>query len=137
MSNRLFCLMLDTTTTRAEIGRSWAAISQEIDVEEAQKLDRQNIQLRKQFTLLRSYPRLLLEEFSCTFVSQISEDISCQIPKLLMQPLYCYCVPHISPLLLLVCLTLEQLYQGCRSVSFSCSHNPWSPIYTKQVFSFE
>ena len=31
ISNGLFSLMLETTTTRAEIGRSWAAISQEID----------------------------------------------------------------------------------------------------------
>ena len=46
ISNELFCLMLDTTTTRAEIGRSWAAISQEIDVEEAQELGRKNQQLR-------------------------------------------------------------------------------------------
>ena len=44
--NGLFCLMLDTTTTRAEIGRSWAAISQEIDVAEAQELGKQNQQLR-------------------------------------------------------------------------------------------
>ena len=46
ISNRLFCLMLDTTTSRAEIGRSWAAISQEIDVAEAQELDIQNRQFR-------------------------------------------------------------------------------------------
>ena len=46
ISNRIFCLMLDTTTTRAEIGQSWVAISQEIDVAEAQELDRQNRQLR-------------------------------------------------------------------------------------------
>ena len=46
ISNGLFCLMLDTTTARAEIGRSWAAISQEIDVAEAQELGRQNQQLR-------------------------------------------------------------------------------------------
>ena len=38
--------MLDTTTTRDEIGRSWATISQEIDVAEAQELGRQNQQLR-------------------------------------------------------------------------------------------
>ena len=38
--------MLDTTPTRAEIGRSWPAISQEIDVAEAQELGRQNQQLR-------------------------------------------------------------------------------------------
>ena len=34
--------MLETTTTRAEIGRSWVAISQEIDAVEAQDLNRQN-----------------------------------------------------------------------------------------------
>lgn len=42
ISNGLFSLMLETTTTRAEIGRSWAAISQEIDAAEAQDLNRQN-----------------------------------------------------------------------------------------------
>lgn len=42
ISNGLFCLMLDTTITRAEIGRSWVAISQEIDATEAQELGRQN-----------------------------------------------------------------------------------------------
>ena len=42
ISNGLFCLMLETTTTRVEIGRSWAAISQEIDAAEAQELGRQN-----------------------------------------------------------------------------------------------
>ena len=46
ISNGLFCFMLDTTITRAETGRSWAAISQEIDVAEAQDLDRQNRHLR-------------------------------------------------------------------------------------------
>ena len=46
ISKGLFCLMLDTATTRVEIGRSSAAISQEIDVAEAQELDRQNKQLR-------------------------------------------------------------------------------------------
>ena len=35
ISNGLFCLMLYTTTTRAEIGRSWAAISNDIDIVEA------------------------------------------------------------------------------------------------------
>ena len=42
ISNGLFCLMLDIATTRADIGRSWVAISQEIDVAEAQELCRQN-----------------------------------------------------------------------------------------------
>ena len=46
ISNGIFFLMLDTTTTRAEIGRSWDAISQEIDVAEAQELDIQNRQFR-------------------------------------------------------------------------------------------
>ena len=45
ISNGLFFLMLDTTTTRAEIGRSWVAVSQEIDAVEAQELGRQNQQL--------------------------------------------------------------------------------------------
>ena len=35
ISNRLFCLMLETATTRAEIGRSWAATSNDIDIVEA------------------------------------------------------------------------------------------------------
>lgn len=34
--------MLETATTRTEIGRSWAAISQEIDAVEAQDIGRQN-----------------------------------------------------------------------------------------------
>ena len=42
ISNGLFCLMLETTTTGAKIGRSWAAISQEIDAAKAQDIDRQN-----------------------------------------------------------------------------------------------
>ena len=42
ISNGLFSLMLETTTTRAKIGRSWVAISQEIDAAEAQDLNRQN-----------------------------------------------------------------------------------------------
>ena len=46
ISNGPFCLMLDTAITRAEIGRSWVAISQEIDVAKAQNLDRQNRQIR-------------------------------------------------------------------------------------------
>ena len=42
ISNGLFSLMLETTTTRAEIGRNSAAISQEIDAAEAQDINRQN-----------------------------------------------------------------------------------------------
>ena len=42
ISNGLFSLMLETATTRAEIGRSWDAISQEIDAAEAQDINRQN-----------------------------------------------------------------------------------------------
>ena len=42
ISNGLFCLMLETSTNRAEIGRSWAAISNDIDIAEAQDLARQN-----------------------------------------------------------------------------------------------
>ena len=42
ISNGLFSLMLATATTRAEIGRTWVAISQEIDAAEAQDLNRQN-----------------------------------------------------------------------------------------------
>ena len=42
ISNGLFRLMLETTTTRAEIGRSWVAISQEIDAAEAQDIGREN-----------------------------------------------------------------------------------------------
>ena len=44
--NGLFCLMLETATTRAEIGRSWAVISNDIDIVEAQELARQNGQIR-------------------------------------------------------------------------------------------
>ena len=42
ISNGLLCLMLETTATWAEIGRSCVAISQEIDAVEAQDIDRQN-----------------------------------------------------------------------------------------------
>ena len=42
ISNGLFCLMLDTATTRAEIGRSWTTISNDIDIVEAYDLARQN-----------------------------------------------------------------------------------------------
>ena len=40
ISNGFFCLMLDIATTRAEIGRSWAAISNDIDIVEAYDLAR-------------------------------------------------------------------------------------------------
>ena len=46
LSNGLFYLMLDTTTTRAKIGRSWVAISNDIDIVEAYDLARQNEQVR-------------------------------------------------------------------------------------------
>ena len=46
ISNGLFCLMLDIVTTRAEIGGSWAAISNDIDIVEAYDLARQNEQVR-------------------------------------------------------------------------------------------
>ena len=46
ISNGLFCLMLDTATTRAKIGRSWAAISNDIDIVEAYDLAKQNEQVR-------------------------------------------------------------------------------------------
>ena len=42
ISNELFSLMLETATTRAEIGRTWDTISQEIDAIEAEGLNRQN-----------------------------------------------------------------------------------------------
>ena len=42
ISKGLSSLMLETTTTRAEIGRTWAAISREIDAAEAQDINRQN-----------------------------------------------------------------------------------------------
>lgn len=42
ISNGLFSVILQTATTRAEIGRTWAAISQEIDAAKAQDLNRQN-----------------------------------------------------------------------------------------------
>ena len=46
ISNGLFYLMLDTATTRAEIGWSWAAISNDIDIVEAYDLARYNEQVR-------------------------------------------------------------------------------------------
>ena len=46
ISNGLFCLMLETAITRAEIGRSWAAISNDIDIEESHDLARHNGQIR-------------------------------------------------------------------------------------------
>ena len=42
ISNGLFCLMLETAITRAEIGRSWASISNDIDIAKTQDLARQN-----------------------------------------------------------------------------------------------
>ena len=39
--NGLFCLMLDTATSRAELGRIWDIISNDIDIEERQELIRQ------------------------------------------------------------------------------------------------
>ena len=46
ISNGLFCLMLDTATTRAKIGHRWIAISNNIDIVEAYDLARQNEQVR-------------------------------------------------------------------------------------------
>ena len=46
ISNGLFCLMLETAITQAEIGRSWVAISNDIDIMEAHDLARQNEQIR-------------------------------------------------------------------------------------------
>ena len=40
ISNGLFCPILDTATTRAEIGHSWAVISNDIDIVEAYDLAR-------------------------------------------------------------------------------------------------
>ena len=45
ISNGLLCLMLETAITRAEIGWSWVAISNAIDIVEAQDLARQNGQI--------------------------------------------------------------------------------------------
>ena len=42
ISNGLFCLVLDTATTRAERGCSWVAISNNIDIVEVYDLARQN-----------------------------------------------------------------------------------------------
>ena len=42
ISNGLFCLMLETAITRAELGRRWVAISNDIDIAEAQDLAKQN-----------------------------------------------------------------------------------------------
>ena len=41
ISNGLFSLMLDTATTKEEIGRSWAVISNDIDIVDAQEQVRQ------------------------------------------------------------------------------------------------
>lgn len=38
ISNGLFCLMLDTATTRIEIERSWTTISNDVDIVEAYDL---------------------------------------------------------------------------------------------------
>ena len=40
ISNGLFCLMLETAITRGKIGRSWATISNDIVIAEAQDLVR-------------------------------------------------------------------------------------------------
>ena len=44
--NGLFCLMLETAITRVDIGQSWEAISNDIDIAEAQDLARHNEQIR-------------------------------------------------------------------------------------------
>ena len=41
ITNGLFCVMLETTTSRAELGRSWVVISHDIDLAERQDLIRQ------------------------------------------------------------------------------------------------
>ena len=41
IANNLFCLMLDTATSREKLGRSWAIISNDIDIVERQELIRQ------------------------------------------------------------------------------------------------
>ena len=46
ISNGFFCLMLDTATTRAKRGRSWVAISNDMDIVEAYDLARDNEQVR-------------------------------------------------------------------------------------------
>ena len=46
ISNGLFCLMLDTATTRIEIERSWTTISNDVDIVEAYDLVQQNEQVR-------------------------------------------------------------------------------------------
>ena len=42
ISNGLFCLMLEIAITQDGIGQSWVAISNDIDIVEAQDLARQN-----------------------------------------------------------------------------------------------
>ena len=46
ISNGIFYLMLDTATTRVEIGWSWETISNNIDIVEAYDLARHNEQVR-------------------------------------------------------------------------------------------
>lgn len=46
ISNDLFNMMFDTTRTREELERSWAAISQDIDIADAQEQVRQARQNR-------------------------------------------------------------------------------------------
>ena len=46
ISNGLFCVMLDTATTWVEIGQSWAAISNYIDIVEVYDLAKHNEQVR-------------------------------------------------------------------------------------------
>ena len=46
VSNGLLCLMLETTITRVEIGRSWEAICNDIDIVKAWDLTKQNRQIR-------------------------------------------------------------------------------------------
>ena len=46
VSNGLFYLMLETAITQAEIGQSWGAVSNDIDIAEARDLARQNGQIR-------------------------------------------------------------------------------------------
>ena len=52
--------MLDTATTRVEIGQSWEAISNDIDIVEAYDLARHNEQVRNQ---MFRFARILISYF--------------------------------------------------------------------------
>lgn len=66
--------MLETTITQAEIGWSWATLSNDTDIAEAQDLARHNRKIRNYMFISLKIPIVTLEiiVYTCTFRLQIS-----------------------------------------------------------------